>query len=394
MSRDIIAIKAEGLIKEYNIYDSPKDRFKEIFFGKKRSKVFKALGPINLYLKKGDTLGIVGENGAGKSTLLKLIAGVIKPSKGKLIVNGKVSAILELGAGFHPEFTGRENIFLNASLYGLSESEILERIDDIVSFADIGNFFDMPVKFYSSGMYLRVAFSLAVHVDADIMVIDEALAVGDGSFVKKCIDKIWELKQKGVTILFCSHSLYSISTLCEKAIWIKEGIIEAEGNSKDVINIYEEYLRKKEKIKNSEASTIVTEKKLAIIREINLYLSDKSVNGTVPFRSPLHVEVKYEVFDDVAVQVGFAIDRADGLNIFADSMIREGLKPIFGKGSYTVIIEIPEVTFYEGKYRIVIFLLDDTGLCIYDQKRSQEFQIITNRKEWGICYIPHRWIIK
>jgi ABC-type polysaccharide/polyol phosphate transport system ATPase subunit len=195
---------------------------------------------------------VVGENGAGKSTFLKLAAGVIEPSSGTITVNGKVSSILELGTGFNPDFTGRENVFLNGALLGLSSGEVRERMEKIERFADIGEFFDMPVKTYSSGMYVRLAFSLAVHVDADIVVIDEALSVGDGAYQKKCIDRIWELRRKGVTILFCSHSLYTVSTFCDRALWLKDGRIQSIGDTKEVIARYEDYLREKELIEEKE----------------------------------------------------------------------------------------------------------------------------------------------
>jgi len=270
---DNIVIKAEGLKKEYYIYERPVDRLKEIFLKKKKHRAFNALGPINIQIKKGETIGIIGENGAGKSTFLKLVSGVIEPLSGNIEVKGKVSAILELGTGFNPEFTGRENVLLNGTLLGLTTQEIMNRMNAIEKFADIGEFFDMPVKTYSTGMYLRVAFSLAVNVDADIVVIDEALAVGDGLFEKKCIDRIWELKKNGVTILFCSHSLYTISNFCDRVMWLKEGHIEKIGETKSVISMYEDYLREKENLQHNRdrmVKKIEIESKIAEIKNIEI----------------------------------------------------------------------------------------------------------------------------
>ncbi|GAB4541958.1 MAG: ABC transporter ATP-binding protein [Thermodesulfovibrionia bacterium] len=392
MTEDTLIVKAEGLIKEYHIYDSPKDRFKELFLKRASHRVFRALGPVDFYVQKGEALGIVGDNGTGKSTLLKMVAGVIKPSAGRLSIDGKVSSILELGTGFHPEFTGRENVILNASLHGLSAREIHERMDDIVSFTDIGEFFDMPVKYYSSGMYMRLAFSLAVHVDADILVIDEALAVGDGAYMKKCIDKIWEIKRHGTAILFCSHSLYTVANLCERTMWLHNGVIEAIGNTKDVISRYEEHIREKERIEEkTETMDNNDDKKVAMIKGIKLFLNGKEVGDSIPYLSDIDVIVNLEIFDDKEIYIGFAVDRNDGICCYADSMHRQRLKPYKGRGRFTSTISFKRFPLFGSAYKFVIFLLDDTGIGVFDRKESHIFRIETGQKEWGICHLPHEW---
>lgn len=393
-TQDSYIVKAEGIIKEYHIYDSPTDRFKELFFNARRHRVFKALGPVDFYLRRGEALGIVGDNGAGKSTLLKMVAGVIKPSLGELSINGRVSSILELGTGFHPEFTGRENILLNASLYGLGVDEIHERMDDIISFADIGEFFDMPVKYYSSGMYMRLAFSLAVHVDADIIVIDEALAVGDGAYMKKCIDKIWDIKRRGTAILFCSHSLYTVASFCERTMWLHNGMIEAIGDTKEVISRYEEHIREKEKTEETTETMVnVHEKKVAIIKGVRVFVNGKEIRDSIHHLSDVDVLVDFEIFEDKEVYVGFAVDRNDGICCYADSMQRQGVMPFKGRGSYKTIISFKRFPIVGSAYKFVIFLLDETGICIFDRKESQMFKVETMGKEWGICYLPHEWRI-
>lgn len=388
-----LAVRTEGLLKEYHIYDRPSERLKELLFKAKKHRVFRALGPLDIEVPAGETVGIIGENGAGKSTFLKLAAGVIEPSAGTITVNGKVSAILELGTGFNPEFTGRENVLLNGALHGLSSAEVNKRMERIAGFADIGEFFDMPVKTYSSGLYMRLAFALAVHVDADIVVIDEALAVGDGAYEKKCIDRIWELKRKKVTILFCSHSLYTVSTFCDRAIWLREGRAQAVGNTKEVVSMYEDYLREKEPAGNPEVPVMnmVAERKIAQVKDIRLAVNGVPVESSIPYWSDVEVFVDFEIFEDADVYVAFAVDRNDGLCCYADGMHRQGMKPFPGPGSETIGILFRNLTLLGGAYKFIIFLLDETGICVYDRKESNIVKVDTIEKEWGVCSLSHEW---
>lgn len=387
------AVKTEGLLKEYHIYDRPSERLKELLLKRRRHRVFRALGPLDIEMPRGETLGIVGENGAGKSTFLKLVAGVIEPSSGVISVNGKVSSILELGTGFNPEFTGRENVLLNGALHGFSSSEVNERMERIAQFADIGEFFDMPLKTYSSGMYMRLAFSLAVHVDANIVVIDEALAVGDGAFEKKCIDRIWDLRRNGITILFCSHSLYTVTTFCDRTLWLKEGRTQAIGDTKEVISIYEDYLREKERIENPEIPLLssAAERRVALVSGIRLIADGRPVETSVQHSSNLEVIVDFEVFEDIDVGVGFAVDRNDGLCCYADSMWKHRIKPFHGPGNERLIISFKDFPLLGGAYKFVIFLIDETGICVFDRKESEIIKVNTSEKEWGVCYLSHEW---
>lgn len=388
-----IAISTKGLMKDYHLYDSPWKRLKEAFFKVKSHHVFRALSPVDIFIRKGESIGIIGENGAGKSTFLKLISGVLEPTAGIIEINGKVSSILELGTGFHPDFTGRENVRLNATLYGLLPQEIDKRMDAIESFADIGEFFDMPVKIYSSGMYVRLAFSLSVHVNADILVIDEALAVGDGAYMKKCIDKIWEMKKNGTTILFCSHSLYTVVTFCERTMWIRKGNIEAIGETKEVVSRYEEYLREKENVENEYETVLIKNADLNVakIKGIGLMADGQKVEGEMLHSSDLEVIIDFEIFEDKDIGVGFAVDRNDGLCCYADSMVKQKLKPFKGPGCYSLSIFFPNFSLLNGPYKFVVFLLDETGICIFDRTESQIFKVNTSEKEWGICRLPHEW---
>lgn len=237
------AVHVSGVSKVYRIYSNPKDRLVEIVAPKaKRHRKFEALKSINIDLAKGETVGIVGRNGSGKSTLLQIICGTLQPSSGEVEVEGRIAALLELGAGFNSEFTGRENVYMNAAILGASRSEIDERFDSIARFADIGDFMEQPVKTYSSGMYVRLAFAVAINTDPDILIVDEALSVGDEAFQRKCFARIEQIQDRGGTILFVSHSPGSITQLCNRALLMDQGEIILDGRPKTVVNYYQRFM--------------------------------------------------------------------------------------------------------------------------------------------------------
>ncbi len=241
---DEISVKVEGLTKLYRLYEKPVDRLKESLniFRKSYHREHYALRNVSFEIKKGETVGIIGVNGAGKSTILKIITGVLNPTSGSVSVNGRISALLELGAGFNPDYSGIENIYLNGTMMGYTKEEVASRLDDILSFADIGDFINQPVKTYSSGMFVRLAFAVAINIDPEILIVDEALSVGDVFFQAKCYKKFEEFKEKGKTILFVSHSLSSISKYCDRVILLDKGEKEAEGNPHDMIDLYKKIL--------------------------------------------------------------------------------------------------------------------------------------------------------
>lgn len=246
--RDAVAIRVRNLSKRYEIYDDPSDRLKQSIVPRLRRMAglparqyfrdFWALNDVSFEVRRGETVGIVGKNGAGKSTLLHLIVGTHAPSAGSVEVHGRVTALLELGSGFHPMFTGRENVYMNAAIIGLSRDEVDRRFDEIARFADIGQFMDQPVNTYSSGMYLRLAFAVQVCLDPDILVVDEALAVGDAYFVHRCYHRIRSMKEQGKTILFVSHDTGSVNNLCDRALWISDGRLRMQGRPDDVTASY------------------------------------------------------------------------------------------------------------------------------------------------------------
>lgn len=235
-----VAIKVQNMSKAFKLfYDKPstlKERL--VFWNKKKSETRTVLSDIDLEIMKGETVALIGTNGSGKSTLLKLMTKIIYPTKGKITTQGKLTSLLELGAGFHPDFTGRENIYFNASIFGLTRKEIENRIDDIIKFSELEDFIDNPVRTYSSGQYMRLAFSIAINVDAEILLIDEILAVGDQHFQDKCFDKLEELKNSDKTVVIVSHSLDSIKKLCTRAIWIYEGKVRLDGKVDKVVDEY------------------------------------------------------------------------------------------------------------------------------------------------------------
>lgn len=236
------AIEVINVSKHFRLYYDKHSTLKEriVFWKSKKPEIHEVLKDINLNIKKGETVALIGVNGSGKSTLLKLMTKIIYPNKGKIVTNGKLTSLLELGAGFHQDFTGRENIYFNASIFGLTAAEIDSRVNDIIEFSELGSFIDNPVRTYSSGMYMRLAFSIAINVDAEILLIDEILAVGDKHFQDKCFNKLEELSKSDKTIVIVSHNLNSMQKLCSRGIWINQGVVQMDG---DIDKVVEEYLK-------------------------------------------------------------------------------------------------------------------------------------------------------
>ena len=234
-------IIVDDVYKTFNVYLDKANTIKEkllFFASRNRKEKREVLQGINLKIKKGEVVALIGTNGSGKSTLLKLMTKIIYPNKGKIITNGKLTSLLELGAGFHPDFSGRENIYFNASIFGLTKNEIDERLEDIIDFSELRPFIDNPVRTYSSGMFMRLAFAVAINVDADILLIDEILSVGDEHFQNKCFDKMLELKNKGKTMVFVTHSMQSVRKLCDRTVWLCNGKIKMDGDTNKVVDEY------------------------------------------------------------------------------------------------------------------------------------------------------------
>ncbi len=234
------AIIVQDVYKNFDVFYDKTNTIKDkvLFWNKSKKEVREILKGIDLEIKKGEVVGLIGVNGSGKSTLLKLMTKIIYPTKGKIITNGKLTSLLELGAGFHPDFSGRENIYFNAAIFGLSRKEIDARLNDIIEFSELGDFIDNPVRTYSSGMYMRLAFSIAINVDADILLVDEILSVGDQHFQERCFQKIEDLKNQGKTIVIVTHSMDTVTRFCTRAVWLHQGKIKMDGDAETVTKVY------------------------------------------------------------------------------------------------------------------------------------------------------------
>ena len=242
---DDVKIRVENVYKTFNVYMDKANSIKEklLFWKRNNKEKREVLKNINLEIKKGEAVALIGVNGSGKSTLLKLMTKIIYPNKGKVETYGKLTSLLELGAGFHPDFSGKENIYFNASIFGLTKKEIDDRLEQIIEFSELGKFIDNPVRTYSSGMYMRLAFAVAINVDAEILLVDEILSVGDQHFQEKCLNKMKELRAEGKTMVFVTHSLGSARELCDRAVWLSNGEIKMDGNTNEVIDKYLEETR-------------------------------------------------------------------------------------------------------------------------------------------------------
>ena len=323
-------IKVNNLTKIYKLYDSPKDRFKEALnpFGKKYHHDFYALKNISFEVKKGETVGIIGKNGSGKSTLLKILTGVLTPTSGSYCVNGKVSSLLELGTGFNPELTGVENVYFNATLLGYTKEEIDKKLDDILSFADIGEFVHQPVKTYSSGMYVRLAFAVAINVDPEVLIVDEALAVGDAAFQMKCIDRINKMIENGVTLLFVSHDPGAVKRLCKRAILLEKGNMIKVGNPEEVFDLYNAMLAD-ENLSN----TVVKELDTGHVQTISGTGEAKVTNVEI-LNSKGMPETVFEVGEPVAMKIDVSVNN-DLPRLVLGFMIKDRLGQVmFGTNTY------------------------------------------------------------
>lgn len=396
------AIQAENLSKIYHLYRRPSDRFRQFLFGHRRTyyQAFAALSNVSFSLAKGEVLGLIGRNGAGKSTLLQLICGTLQPSSGKLRVNGRVAALLELGAGFNPEFSGRENVYLNASILGLSKAEIDDRYEEIVAFADIGEFIHQPVKTYSSGMYVRLAFSVATSVDPDILVIDEALSVGDGAFARKSFDRIMQLRAKGATILFCSHSMYHIEAICNQAIWLEQGRIKMFGKPTEVTQ-YFSFALSQQNIQAPKDTSIFLSTALKGTAHIQAVrgVINQLIGKTLPIISgETSFKIEIDFISDPHLPtptIGVTIDNEKGETItsFGSNYDQVPLhRDSNGNGSVSIFFETPPLL--KGKYNVNIFLGCENLLHFYDTAPyAVTLDVSQTGYEIGFFKIPHQWIL-
>jgi lipopolysaccharide transport system ATP-binding protein len=359
----------------------------DLLRGHGAAHVFRALDDVSFTLQRGQSLGIVGENGAGKSTLLKIVAGVIAPTRGRVQVNGRVGALLELGSGFHPDYTGLANIELSAALLGLSPREIASKREEIVAFADIGDHINEPIKNYSSGMVVRLGFAVATALRPDILITDEVLAVGDESFQKKCIAWMEDYLSDGGTLLLCSHSMYHIQKLCRHAIWLRNGQVVRDGAAMDVTQAYLAFHEEKSaQAKQPMAAAVAHAAGVYAIQSLTIEPSGSLAQGET-------LAVRGEVFspDGRAPVVLLGIVRADGTPVYGVASDMEGIALLpLPDNRFAFGLTFPGLQLLPGKYVVRAHAMDPEGVRLFDNV-ERPFVVSGASREMGFVRLPHRW---
>ena len=410
------AIEVRHVTKNFKVYFDKGTELKEklLFWKRNAYENRTVLDDISFSVKKGEAIGLVGKNGCGKSTTLKMLTKIIYPNKGEIEMKGRVSSLIELGAGFHPDMTGRENIYTNASIFGLTKKEIDARLDEIIRFSELEEFIDNPVRTYSSGMYTRLAFSVAINVDADILLIDEILAVGDANFQAKCFNKLREIKAEGTTIVIVSHSLGQIEQICDRSIWIKKGHIEMEGNPKDVHMEYLNYMNeeridrlerertenqiremqerkeKEEQEKRKNQKRYGSEDaKFTNIRMIDI---DGKEQSTFKTGDTMILDLDYHVEKSVVDAVfGFCIFRNDGLWCYGTNTRIDRMDNFDIEKDGNFKVTISDLNLIPGQYWCDITIEFGEGNPVDYYKQAMKFEVVSNVADVGVSRLPHKW---
>ncbi len=405
------AISALKLSKCYQLYQHPKDRLKQFLWPHKWwgprqfYRELWALHDIDLTVMPGEVVGIVGQNGSGKSTLLQLVCGTLTPTQGEVQVNGRVAALLELGAGFNPEFTGRENVLMSAAIMGFSQSEIVDRIEDIIDFSGVRDFIDQPVKTYSSGMYVRLAFSVAINVDPDILVIDEALSVGDGAFARKSFDRIMHMRDAGKTILFCSHSLFQVASLCSRAVWINQGKIVLDGESAQVVSAYQAFLDQSMTNSSPGTSNIRNDASAfnrnhtsgsARLEKVKLLVDEINTQHAIitSGQSGIKLWITFASAPSLPCpNVGMTLQAKDGRTVTSAATWEDQFSVQRNSEGYgQICLRLDQVPLLKGEYQINVYLLCERGIHLYDAAESvATLQVKQTSHLQGYFSIPHQW---
>ena len=398
------SIEVNNITKKFKIYMDKGHTLKEkMLFRRRRAyEERRVLNGISFEVKKGEAIGLIGHNGCGKSTTLKLLTRIMYPDSGTIEMRGRVSSLIELGAGFHPDMSGRENIYINASIFGLTKSEIDERLNDIIEFSELKQFIDNPVRTYSSGMYMRLAFSVAINVDADILLIDEILAVGDANFQTKCFSKLREIKESGTTIVIVSHSLAQIEQICERSIWIQDGIIKAEGSPYDVHADYIKYMegQRQKTVKENEADESLESAKEedrwgeGKIRFTKTELLDADGNSKKIFSTGdvMRLLLHYENNSNKKKAVfGFSFSRMDGVYCYGTNTELDRLGKVDLKKTGKVEILFPAIELLSNEYYIDLEIKDEDGATMDYIRKALKVEIYANKNDVGIYHMVHEW---
>lgn len=367
--------------------------------GARRNRDLWALQDVSFEVLSGQALGIIGRNGSGKSTLLKLITRILRPNSGRMMINGRISALLELGAGFHPDLTGRENIFLNAAVLGLSKEEIYGRYQDIVDFSELGDFINMPVKHYSSGMYMRLGFSVAIHVNPDILIVDEILAVGDQPFQTKCIDRIYEMKSQGTTIIMVSHNLGVMRKLCTQLIWLDKGIVRAAGPTEEIASHYMAYSHDQEglQLSNREAAPPFNRSGSGEIEITAVRFLNDAGQESNAFRTDdsLTIEINYLAHQPVNnPEFGLAIFHQNGTHVAGPNNLVAGVQTGVVEGAGKICYCVDSLPLLPALYHVTAAIHDGRSNCVFDyHDKAYTFRVIPGGTDeiYGLIKLPAQW---
>lgn len=397
------AIRLAGVGKCYPALGRPVRRMWNLLLGRPAAGGgFWALRGIDLAVRRGEAIGVVGHNGAGKSTLLQIVAGTLAPSEGEVRVRGRVAALLELGAGFNPEFTGRENVFLTAAMHGLNRSEIDAKFGEIVDFSGVADFIDQPVKTYSSGMLVRLAFSVAAHVEPDVLIIDEALSVGDGEFARRSFDRIMRFRDAGKTLMFCSHSLYQVEALCDRAVWLDHGRLRMVGAPAEVTMAYDASLRAKAKAIVDGTARVAAPAPSAAspaagyearVRKVRVLVGGSEGRPALSGSSRVDVEVEFSALGIPDPSVAVALMTADGRCVTSSSTFAAGIKAAIGPDRRArVRWTIDPLPLLKGEYFFDVYLMCERGLHVYEfVQNAAALRVEQRGLEQGLVLFPHRW---
>ena len=387
-------IRIDEVSRRFRVYPKDARTLKELIVtrGRGRGEDVWALSGVGLAVEPGEAVGLVGRNGSGKTTLLKLIGGIIKPSIGRVEVGGRVASLLELGAGFHPEFTGRENVFLNGALHGLSRAEIRERMDEIVEFAGIGHYVDLPVRTYSAGMYMRLGFAVAAHVDADVLLLDEIFAVGDEEFQRKCFGRISQFKQRGGTIVFVSHDAASVERLCERAVLLRGGIVDFDGPTHEAILRYRSHLA--EDRNPAERGAGLTEWGSGEARITEVSLEGADGEQRMQFVAGEQLTVRLRVVSDSSVpppQLQFEL-REWGGALIAGGSHDTSVLGWDGAGEQVFRFDVDELPLAEGRFKLRFGLVSADGVHLYHWlDDALRLYVIPQERDAGLVRLEGRW---
>ena len=440
---DNVAIRVNNITKQFKVHLEQSHSLKDylVFHNRNKIQIRDVIKGISFDVKKGEAVALIGKNGCGKSTTLKMLTKILRPDTGSIEMNGRVSSLIELGAGFHPDMTGRENVYINASIFGLKKKEVDERLDEIIRFSELEEFIDQPVRTYSSGMYMRLAFSVAINISAEILLIDEILAVGDASFQKKCFNKLTELKEKGTTIVIFSHSIDQVKAICDRAIWIYEGHVREDGNPNEVCAHYLDEMehersvrhekevleRKKKEVESVPAELTEEEKrKKELDEKFNSFESCKAINnacnpdakrkcsGKVYFTNVrvkntegnevwryktndgMTLEFDYEsIEENLPISVSFEFLTQSGVVVYGSSTAGKAKKLFVAQKQGSVSCQIEHLPLLAGEYDIKV------RICGEDDTRLDSISyfikfIVENdsEREYGLVTMNHQWIPK